>query len=220
MTDVDACQMDPERAARVNWLGTRAIASAAGELGIPLAYLSTDYVFDGRKNLYTESDRPDPVNAYGMTKLMGEREVLRVRGSFVIRTSWVFGPGGRNFLSGFLDQASEGKPLFAIVDQVSCPTYAPWLARELATLVERPIPSGLYHLAGQVGVSYFDFVKKGLELAGLRAELAPCERSELKRPAPRPAMSCLCSWAYGQVTGRAIPGWEQTLKEYVSWWKK
>lgn len=218
-TDVDGCEKEPEKAFTVNWLATRAIASAAIKCNATLLYISTDYVFDGAKPIYSEHDEPNPLNVYGKTKLWGEREVLRVSESYVVRTSWVFGPGGRSFLSRFLDIAASGKPLTAITDQVSRPTYAPHLASLLLDFVGERLPFGIYHLAGATDATYLDFISRGLEIAGLRANLMAVPSSRLKRPAVRPARSSLSSEAYAIFTGKNLPGWEETLEEYVERWK-
>jgi len=218
-TDVDGCEKEPGKAFTVNWLATRAIASAAIRCEATLLYISTDYVFDGARSIYCEHDEPNPLNIYGKTKLWGEKEVLRVPESYVVRTSWVFGPGGRSFLSRFLDMAAAGKPLTAITDQVSRPTYAPHLASFLMDFARARLPFGIYHLAGATDATYLDFISRGLEIAGIKANMKAVPSSKLKRPARRPARSSLSSEAYAVFTGKAIPAWEETLEEYVEWWK-
>ncbi|MGC8894213.1 MAG: dTDP-4-dehydrorhamnose reductase [candidate division WOR-3 bacterium] len=218
-TDVDGCEREPERAFVINWMATRAIASAAIKCEATLIYISTDYVFDGARPIYSEHDDPNPLNTYGKTKLWGEREALRVPRGYVVRTSWVFGPGGRSFLSRFLDMAAAGKSLFAITDQVSRPTYAPRLASLLTDFARARLPFGLYHLAGATDATYMDFVTKGLEIAGLRADVRAVSSQELQRPAKRPPRSSLSSETYKTFTGKEIPGWQETLEEYVEWWK-
>ena len=217
MTDVDACQRRKDEAARINWLSTRAIAHAAARLDAVLVYLSTDYVFP-TGGPFREYHQPDPVNFYGLSKLMGEREALRWRKSYVIRTSWVFGPGGKGFLSRFLDEASNNGRLLAVADQVSKPTYAPELAGLLAGLVDARLPFGLYHLAGETEATYFEFARLGVELAGLEAEVVPVSSDDLNRPAPRPGRSSLDSWTWKTLAGSSLSGWQKTLEEFVSWW--
>ena len=220
LTDVDACEKDREKALRVNWLSTRAVARASARLGATLVFLSTDYVFSGQGSFYREHHRPDPLNFYGLSKLMAEGEVLSWHKAYVIRTSWVFGPAGRNFLSRFLDIAQQNKRITAINDQFSTPTYAPWLAQRLWTLVSKgPVP-GLYHLAGQTDASYFELARAGVEMAGMDCEVVPVSGQDIKRPARRPVNSSLSSWAWQQMGGQAIPGWQAALKEFVAWWKK
>ncbi|MEO0145661.1 MAG: dTDP-4-dehydrorhamnose reductase [candidate division WOR-3 bacterium] len=217
-TDVDACETNPQRAHVVNWVSTRAIASAAIRLDAILVYISTDYVFGGEKDLYNENDEPNPVNVYGRTKLLGEREALRVPQSYVVRTSWVFGPGGKTLLSRFLDYGAQGKPLTLITDQVSRPTYVMHLASLVLDFARGRLPFGVYHLAGSADVTYADFVKRGLELAGIKTDLRLVRSSELNRPAKRPLRSSLSSELYEALTGKRVPGWEETLEEYVEWW--
>ncbi len=213
-TDVDGCEREPERARRVNWLATKALASAAVKLNALFLYISTDYVFDGVKGEYREHDEPNPVQVYGLTKLWGEREALRVPRSYAIRVSWVFGPGGKSFLSKFHLLAKEGKPVKAIADQSSAPTYAPFLAQELLVFLEEGLPYGLWHLAGSEEASYYQFVREGMRALGL-GEPEPILASQVRRPARRPRRSFLISQAYKDFTGREVPGWREGLRHFL-----
>ena len=213
-TDVDGCEREPGKARRVNWLATKELVSAAVELNSLFIYISTDYVFDGVKGAYREGDEPNPLQVYGLTKLWGEREALRVPRGYAVRVSWVFGPGGKNFLSRFVDLAKEGKPIKAIVDQSSAPSYAPFLARELLSFVEGSLPYGLWHLAGAEEASYYQFIKEGMRMLGL-GEPEPVLSAQMPRPARRPRRSFLISEAYKEFTGREVPGWREGLRHFL-----
>jgi dTDP-4-dehydrorhamnose reductase len=217
-TDVDGCELDPQRAFLVNSQGVEALATAARLAGASFVTVSTDYVFDGRKegHFYTQRDDPHPLSAYGAAKLEGERraEAASARTS-VVRTGWVFGRGGRNFLATVVERARRGEPLRAISDSYGTPTYAPDLAARLRELAELDLP-GLYHVvnAGD-GASYEGFARAALAAAGLPdVGVEPVTTDSLRRPAPRPRNSrlrCLISEALGL---RPLRDWREALDEF------
>ena len=217
-TDVDGCELDPQRAFLVNSQGVEALATAARLAGASFVTVSTDYVFDGRKegHFYTQRDDPHPLSAYGAAKLEGERraEAASARTS-VVRTGWVFGRGGRNFLATVVERARRGEPLRAISDSYGTPTYAPDLAARLRELAELDLP-GLYHVvnAGD-GASYEGFARAALAAAGLPdVGVEAVTTDSLRRPAPRPRNSrlrCLISEALGL---RPLRDWREALDEF------
>lgn len=218
-TDVDACELDPQRAFLVNSQGVETMATAARLAGASFVTVSTDYVFDGRKaeGFYTQRDDPHPASAYGAAKLEGERraQVASARTS-VVRTGLVFGPGGRNFLSTVVERARRGERLKAISDSYGTPTYAPDLAARLRELAELDLP-GVYHVVNSgEGTSYEGFARAAAEAAGVReAEVEPVLMDSLKRPAPRPRNSrlrCLVSEAVGL---RPLRDWREALGEFA-----
>src|SRR3990172_118402 len=146
-TDVDGCERDPDRAFRVNVLGSRNVAIACREAGAACCYLSTDYVFDGAKpGAYTEFDSAGALNHYGASKLAGERVIQAALDShWIVRSSWLFGPGGRNFVNTILTRARRGESLAVVDDQVGSPTYTFDLARGIDRLIQEP-PYGIWHL--------------------------------------------------------------------------
>ncbi|HEX8355671.1 MAG TPA: dTDP-4-dehydrorhamnose reductase [Pyrinomonadaceae bacterium] len=218
-TDVDGCELDPQRAFLVNSQGVEVLATASRLASASFVTVSTDYVFDGRKEsgFYTQRDDPHPASAYGAAKLEGERraQVASARTS-VVRTGWVFGPGGRNFLATAVARARRGERLKAISDSWGTPTYAPDLAARLRELAESDLP-GVYHVvnAGE-GTSFEGFARAAVEAAGVEGvEVEGVLMDSLKRPAPRPRNSrlrCLLSEAIGL---RPLRDWREALGEFA-----
>jgi dTDP-4-dehydrorhamnose reductase len=214
-TDVDGCERDPVRANRVNAAGTRHVAEACRRLEVPLVYLSTDYVFDGTKGEpYIEADPPGPVNVYGRSKLQGEEEVRsRLTRFYIVRTAWLYGRTGRNFVKAILERARRGERLQVVTDQVGSPTYARDLARAIARLVEGA-PWGTYHLANAGSCSWYEFARQILTLTD-RGEvpIQPITSLGLGRPASRPAYSVLSTGKWQQVTGKTPRHWREALQD-------
>jgi dTDP-4-dehydrorhamnose reductase len=218
-TDVDGCEVDPERADKVNALGTELLAVACRKLGAQLITMSTDYVFDGEKDgFYTQRDQPNPQSAYGASKLKGEqRAQLAWANTIVVRSGYIFGPGGTNFLSTIIARTGRGEDLKAISDSFGTPTYAPDLARQLYGLAQLNIP-GTYHVvnAGE-GTSFEGFARYALKVAGLNESgLKTVSLAELKRPAPRPRNSrlrCLLSESMGLDP---LPSWQDAVREFIT----
>jgi dTDP-4-dehydrorhamnose reductase len=194
-TAVDACESDPDRAWRVNALGCRFVAEAASAVGSHLVAVSTDYVFDGRSpDPYTEWDRPNPLGAYGRSKLAGEDEIRAVLpGATVVRTAWVCGANGSNMVKTVLRLASGDGTLHFVDDQRGCPTFTEDLAGMLLQLGSGR-RSGLFHVTNQGETTWFGFAQAVLTAAGLDpAKVEPISTQDLDppRPAPRPANSVL-----------------------------
>jgi dTDP-4-dehydrorhamnose reductase len=217
-TDVDGCELQPELAFETNALGPENLAMACREIDAVLVTISTDYVFNGRKEgFYTQKDQPDPESTYAMSKLDGERRAQAAYArTIVVRTGFVFGPGGTNFLSTIVERARRDKKLMAIKDAYGTPTYSRDLAVRLRELAALDVP-GLYHVVNQgEGVSFADFARQAVELAGCDGvEIQAVSMDSLKRPAARPHNSrlrCLRSEAIGLP---ALRDWRSALKEYV-----
>jgi dTDP-4-dehydrorhamnose reductase len=194
-TAVDACESDPDRAWRVNALGSRHVAEASRDCGAHIVYVSTDYVFDGTKpDPYLEWDEPSPRSTYGRSKLAGEREVTAVApGATVVRTSWVCGVHGSNMLKTVLRLAQGREPLFFVDDQRGCPTFTDDLSAMLYRLGVGRRP-GLFHVTNQGPTTWYRFVRDILAAAGHDpGRVSPITTAELvpPRPAPRPANSVL-----------------------------
>ncbi len=201
-TDVDGAEDDPQGAAAVNVGGTQHAAS----LGAPLVYYSTDYVFDGRKHApYVESDGPNPLGAYGRSKLYGEGAAGA--DAWIVRSSWLFGPTGRNFVRTMLRLGQERDEVSVVDDQRGCPTYVGHLARATRELLE--LPFGIYHVAAEGDCTWADFAEAIFEEAGTDCRVRRIGSAELKRPAPRPAYSVLRS---EKPEAPRLPHWREGLK--------
>jgi dTDP-4-dehydrorhamnose reductase len=214
-TAVDACEGDPDRAFRVNSLGTRHVADAARRVGAWLCYLSTDYVFDGTKpDPYVEWDTPNPTSVYGRSKLGGEWEVA---GATIVRTSWVCGLHGSNMVKTILRLAGEHDKLTFVDDQRGQPSFADDLAPMIRRLVVDRRP-GVFHVTNQGAVSWFEFARAVLEVAGLDPErVRPIPTTDLDppRPAPRPANSVLDNAALRLGGLSLLPHFREPLERLV-----
>ncbi len=200
-TDVDGAEEHEQAARDVNVMGTRRIAA----LGAPVVYYSSDYVFDGRKREpYLESDEPNPSSAYGRSKLDGEREVLA---GWIVRTSWLFGWSGHNFVRTMLRLGRERDEVAVVDDQQGSPTYVGHLAEVTRQLVE--LPDGIYHVAAEGDCTWAEFAEAIFEGAGVDCHVRRISSAELARRAPRPAYSVLRSEK--RETPR-LPHWREGLR--------
>jgi dTDP-4-dehydrorhamnose reductase len=200
-TDVDGAEADAEGARRVNIDGTRNVVA----LGAPLVYFSTDYVFDGEKRApYLESDAPNPLSVYGRTKLAGEHEVRR---GWIVRSSWLFGPTGVNFVRTMLELGRERDEVRVVADQRGCPTYVGDLAAATAIVVD--LPEGVWHLAADGDCTWAEFAEAIFAEAGISCRVVPISTEELGRPAPRPAYSVLRS---ERASAPRLPHWHEGLR--------
>ena len=218
-TDVDGCELDPERAQNVNARGPELLALACRRAGALLITISTDYVFDGEKDgFYTQRDQPNPQSVYAVSKLDGERRAqIAWARTIIVRSGYIFGAGGKNFLSSILERARRGERLLAINDTFGTPTYAPDLARQLHRLAQLDLP-GIYHVvnAGE-GCTFEGFARSAFAFANLDFGLLEgVSLNTLKRPAPRPRNSrlqCLLSEAIGLDP---LPSWKDALRDFAS----
>ena len=219
-TDVDGCELDPDRSYSANAAGPENLAKASASVGASLITVSTDYVFDGSKEgFYTQSDLPNPISVYGRSKLEGEVRALaaHIGGTTVVRTGFVFGVGGTNFLSTIVERARRGEKLKAISDSYGTPTYAWDLAVRLRKLAELR-HHGIFHVVNSGnGVSYEEFARAALNVAGFAsAQLDTVKMNSLSRPAPRPRNSRLRCLASEELGLQPLPFWEDSLKDYLA----
>ena len=200
-TDVDGAESDPAGAELVNVGGTRNVAA----LGVPVVYFSTDYVFDGTKREpYLESDEPRPVSVYGRTKLEGEQQV---RDGWIVRSSWLFGWTGTNFVRTMLRLGAERDEVSVVADQRGCPTYVGDLAEATRELLD--LPFGIWHVAAEGECTWAEFARAIFVEAGLDCRVREITTEELGRPALRPAYSVLRSERDGAPR---LPHWREGLR--------
>jgi dTDP-4-dehydrorhamnose reductase len=220
-TDVDGAESHREQAHAVNSTGAGNLARAAAQAGVPLLHISTDYVFGGeapsdaagRPRAYVESDPTGPRSVYGQTKLAGEREVLAASPLHtVVRSSWLFGLDGRNFVDTMLRLAAERDSVAVVTDQVGCPTWTGHLATALVGLLEREV-RGLVHLAGAGAASWNDLARETFRQADLACLVEPSTTAEMDRPAPRPPWSVMESERAEVIP---MPDWRDGLAGYLA----
>jgi dTDP-4-dehydrorhamnose reductase len=213
-TKVDLCETEPAQAFAVNGEAVAKIAAVAARAGAPLVHVSTDYVFDGIATApYREDSPTNPLSVYGRSKLAGEAHALAYERGLVVRTSWLFGPGGPNFVATMVDLIEAGKvPLRVVRDQEGCPTYTPFLARALLDLARREV-AGVVHYRNREPVSWYAFAAEIARLWCGGAEVVPLTTAEFPRPAPRPAYSVLDVTRFEQHAGRPVEPWEWGLVE-------
>jgi len=214
-TNVDECESNPELAFAVNRDGAVNVAASAKEVGARLLFLSSDYVFDGKKTApYETGDTRNPQSVYGRTKAEAELRLLELLPECCIaRTSWLFGTGGKCFPDTVLKLAASRPALDVVDDQRGCPTYATDLAHAIIQLC-RKSASGIVHVTNTGNCSWFEFAQEIVHTAGLTTLVRPVSSLQMARPAPRPAYSVL-SAASLQALGISMPSWPDALRRYL-----
>lgn len=217
-TNVDGCEANRDLCFSVNAGGVKNVALACRGKGIVVVHFSTDYIFDGRKKTpYLEEDPPGPLNAYGASKLEGERFLQSLAEAYLlIRTAWLYGKHGNNFVKTILNKASTVKTLEVVDDQIGSPTYA----RDLAAAVELLIAGGhrgVFHVTNSGQCSWYEFARTIVEYAGMHdVAVRPIGSERLSRPATRPAWSVLSDRKFAAASGRTMPDWRQALRNYLA----
>lgn len=220
-THVDDAETHPEQARAINATGAGNLARAAAQMDVPLLHVSTDYVFSGeaptdalgRPRAYRESDPTGPCCVYGMSKREGERQVLAASTLHtVVRSSWLFGVDGTNFVDTMLRRAGEQEAVSVVVDQIGCPTWTGHLAPALIGLVEREV-HGLVHLAGAGAASWNELARETFRQAELHCRVEPSTTEQQKQRAPRPAWSALESERADVIP---MPDWREGLAGYLA----
>ena len=211
-TDVDGAEQDPQGASAVNVGGTANAAALCRSLRARLVFFSTDYVFDGRRREpYVESDAPNPLSAYGRSKLHAEGAAGPE--AWIVRTSWTFGPSGRNFVRTMLALAERQGEVAVVDDQRGAPTYVAHLAGAVRELVDRDAPRGVWHLTAQGDCTWAELAEAVFEEAGLGTRVRRIATEELGRPASRPAYSVLRSERPDAPT---LPHWREGVRECLA----
>ncbi|OGP75245.1 MAG: dTDP-4-dehydrorhamnose reductase [Deltaproteobacteria bacterium RBG_16_49_23] len=216
-TDVDGCESNEQEAFAVNADGMRHVAMGVKRCGARVVYLSTDYVFDGKKGEpYREDDPPHPLSVYGRSKWKGEQYALELAGDgLIIRTQWLYGRYGKNFVTAILRQAKEKKILSIVNDQIGSPTYTVDLSRAISQLV-RKIAGGIFHVTNSESCSWYDFGQAILKLSGIEeVQVLPISSSQLGRKAPRPPYSVLNTERFRKETGGPLRPWSEALKDFL-----
>jgi len=222
-TAVDKAESEPELAHRINAEAPGMLGSLIRERGVPVLHYSTDFVFSGNSGRpYREDDEPGPLNVYGETKLGGERSLLASgANAIVLRTSWVYGVRGSNFLLTMLRLFGEKEELRIVDDQVGAPTWSRMLAEVTAQILYRVLGDdldaervkGVYHATNGGEISWYDFARTILEVSGRRCNLLPIPTSEYPAPAKRPAYSVLDNAKLRETFGLTMPDWESSLRQ-------
>ncbi len=217
-TDVDGAESNPEGANELNAIGPRNIAISARNFGARLIHISTDYVYGGTSNIpYNESISPDPLSAYGKSKLAGEKNALLHYGSMIIRTSWLYSSFGNNFVKTIIRHGKEKESLRVVFDQTGTPTYAADLAGAIMNIVSGVIRNqfamnaGIYNYSNEGLCSWYDFATEIIKEAGLECRIEPVLTKDYKLPAPRPAYSVMDKSKIKENYGISIPHWRESL---------
>ncbi|MGZ6644769.1 MAG: dTDP-4-dehydrorhamnose reductase [Solirubrobacteraceae bacterium] len=214
-TDVDGAEANEAAATAVNGEGAGAVARACAEAKARLIHVSTDYVFDGTSTRpWVESDPVGPVGAYGRSKLVGEQAVTAAGGNHaIVRTAWLFGAGGRNFVDTMLALAADRDEVSVVTDQVGSPTWTAHLAEVLVELAERDGDTGIFHAAGSGACSWYDLAVEVFDRAGVGCRVVPTTAEAFRRPAPRPAYSVLGT---ERPEAPVLPAWQEGVAGYLS----
>jgi dTDP-4-dehydrorhamnose reductase len=215
-TNVDKCESDMDNAFKVNSLGPRNLAMAAEKVGAKLIHVSTDYVFNGMGNVpFKEYDISEPVSVYGKTKLLGEQYVREQCSKyFIVRTSWLYGKQGKNFVYTIINAAKERRNLYVVDDQIGNPTNAEDLVHHILKLALTE-EYGVYHCTGTGECSWYDFACKIVEYAGLNCTVSKATSDKLNRVAKRPAYSSLDNMMLRCTIGDEMRQWEEALKAFI-----
>jgi len=220
-TDVDGCELNLNDAYLINSEGTKNIANACKQIGAFLIYISTDFVFDGNKAMpYIEDDVPSPISIYGRSKLQGEQRVRQLLERYlIIRTSWLFGESGKNFVDTIIKKAESGEPLRVVDDQRGSPTYAKDLADAIVAilLTAHDVKLTTLHITNSGSCTWYDFAKEIIRGKGMKGvNVEPVSSDQIKRPAKRPKMSILDNTRFIKASGGSLPSWQDALARYLS----
>lgn len=215
MTQVDACERQPQEAYRVNAFGAEVIASNCQRIGAVCVYISTDYVFDGSKRApYHEYDAENPLSVYGRSKFAGEQAVRTLcPRHYIVRVAWLYGKQRKSFPQFVLEQARAGNPPPVISDQVGSPTYVADVADRLLQLLQTDC-YGTYHLTNTEPVSRYEFARALLQVAGFSIEPMPIPFRQWHTPAPRPIYSALISWRLEWAGVEPMPSWRDAMRRF------
>ncbi len=208
----EECELNPEKSFAVNAIGAFNVAKAAKKIGAKIIFISTDYIFDGSKEYFTESDMPNPLNVYGASKLAGENLTkIANENHYIIRTSWLFGVHrsgkGHNFVALMLEKAKNGEDIKVVNDQFGSPTYTYDLALKIKELIDKKAPAGVYHITNSGSCSWYEFAKEIFKLSGIKADLEGISSKERPSNIKRPK--------YSVLIGENLRPWQEALNDFV-----
>ena len=215
-TDVDGAEREPAQAMAVNAVGPERVARGAAAAGARLLYLSTDYVFDGRQGVpYRETDRPNPLSVYGRSKYEGEQQALaHCPNALVIRTAWLYGTHGKNFVKTIMRQASQQSELRVVSDQRGSPTHAGDLASAIKQVLGTNL-KGIVHATGAGDCTWYELAREIVSLTGSPARVQPISTAESGRTAQRPLYAVLSNRVLADA-GISLPHWKDALSRFLS----
>ncbi len=210
-TKVDDAEFEESQAFLVNSEGARNVAMVSNENSIPVFYISTDYVFDGKKTTpYLVDDQTNPINVYGASKLAGEKNTMALNPkSYIVRTSWLYGKNGKNFVDTMINLSKTNSSVKIVKDQFGCPTSTYDLAFAIKEIIEEEKPFGIYHACGSGYTNWYGFAKKVFDILDIHIEVLPVEASEFKSVANRPKYSVMENYGL-------CDNWEKSLRRYLS----
>jgi len=210
-TNVDGAESDPETAFLINKTGSENLAKISAEMGIPIVYLSTDYVFDGTKNTpYLPQDKTNPINTYGASKLAGEQAIMQYNPRhYICRTSWLYGHKGKNFVETMIKLSKEKTELNVVNDQKGCPTWTVDLGNAIINLLKEEKGYGIYHTCGTGNTTWYDFANTIFDLMQINIQVKPVTSDEFPRPAKRPAYSVMNN-------NGLLRDWKSALQDYIN----
>jgi dTDP-4-dehydrorhamnose reductase len=216
-TDVDGAETDRDLAFAVNADGPGILARACREQSARLCHISTDFVFDGSaREPYRETDPVGPLSVYGQSKLAGEHQIQEAFEDYlIVRTSWMFGLGGKNFITTICRLASERDEVQVVDDQIGCPTSAADLAAILRVALEKNL-RGIYHACNTGVCSWFELAREAVALSGISSRVVPVATSQMPRPARRPAFSAMDCSKISRDCGLRIRHWREALRDYIA----
>ncbi len=210
-TNVDLAETEKEKCYAVNVIGVKNLVDICGKSRIVLVQISTDYVFDGEKEGYDEDEGKNPINYYGETKAEGENYIIEnVEKYYLIRTSWLFGKNGKNFIETIKNLCNEKEEINVVNDQIGSPTYTKDLSKGIINIIKNKKEFGIYHLTNSGKCSWFEFAKEIAKIKGFDCEINPCTTEEFPRPAKRPKFSVL-----NNNKIEKLRSWKEALKEYL-----
>ncbi len=215
-TDVDRAEEEREKAYQVNVLGTTNLVIGAKAVAAKFLYLSTDYVFDGKKEVpYREEEQPNPINYYGETKYLGELEVKKWKRHFIVRTAWLFSRKGKNFVNTIKAKVEKNEEIRVVDDQIGSPTYTKDLLMPIRDLVRTEF-YGIYHITNSGFCSWFQFASEIVKILRVNREIKPIRTEEAGRLAKRPRFSVLANYNYQKTFGRELRNWVEALGECLT----